>query len=334
MNWNKGYSSKYYMTIVDATTWRDVDRINIISGKISRTESGLRESADVKCRNFDPDGEKWVRLYIDATQSGEIAHTPIFTGLAVSPQTDIDGVITEHPLQVYSVLKPAEDIRLLKGWYAPAEINGAEMVRMLLSVTPAPIRIDGISPTLTKAIVAEQNENNLTMADKILQVINWRIRIEGDGTIVLCPKATEASAIFDAAENDSIEPKLTRKRDWFNCPNVYTASQGDLVAAARDDDPNSPLSTVTRGREVHDGDDSPSLNSNEGIAEYARRKLKEAQAVGISYQYKRRYRPDLTVGDKVRLHYPKQNMDGVFLIKSQSIEIGYSAQTDEEVVGG
>ena len=47
MDWSKGFSATYYMSIVDPVTWRDVDRIEIKGGEISRSESELVESADV-----------------------------------------------------------------------------------------------------------------------------------------------------------------------------------------------------------------------------------------------------------------------------------------------
>lgn len=332
MNWNKGYTAKYYAKEVDVATWRDKGVIQILSGSISRSPDRLRESADVACRNFDSDSEKWIRIYLNTKQAGSTANTPIFTGLAVSPEEDIDGNITEYPLQCYSVLQPAEDVLLDRGWYAPADMNGAELVKRLLSVSPAPIEIIGESKRLSKAIVAEDEESNLSMADKILKAIGWRLRILGDGTIQICEPAKAPTARFDAMENDSIEPKINKKRDWFKCPNVFRAIQGDLTAVARDDDPNSILSTVTRGREVWKQESVSSLNSGESIASYARRRLKEEQNVGISVSYDRRYKPNLLVGDIVELNYPRQGIIGNFKITSQSVELGHSARTSEEVV--
>ena len=46
----------------------------------------------------------------------------------------------------------------------------------------------------------------------------------------------------------------------------------------------------------------------------------------------RRYHPDANVGDLIRLHYPKQGIDGVFQITEQSVDVG-SGKTSEEVNG-
>ena len=72
--------------------------------------------------------------------------------------------------------------------------------------------------------------------------------------------------------------------------------------------------------------------SDELLAEYARRRLKEEQALSTILNYDRRYHPDANVGDLIRLHYPKQGIDGVFQITEQSVDVG-SGRTSEEVNG-
>ena len=332
MDWNSGYSARYYASIVNTETWKDSEPFGFTSGSVSHSDSGLLESADINCREFDYTGEKWIRIYIDARQSGMGAREPIFTGLAVYPEVSIDGSSKEYSLECYSVLKPAEDVLLERGWYAPAKMNGAVLIKRLLSVTPAPVEIKGEAPALSKAIIAEDNETNLSMVWRILTAIGWRLRIRGDGTIVVCPVADEAAYFFDPIKNDSIEPKVSLKRDWFSCPNVLKVTQDDLTAVARDDSPNSPLSTVCRGREVWEVETSVDTNTGESLASYARRRLRECQAIGLSISYDRRFQPDLLVGDIVNLHYPEQGIEGPFRITSQKIELGYNGRTSEEVV--
>ena len=331
MNWASGFTASYYVSVVDPDSWRDIDRIEITSGSITRSNSGLRESADVKCTRYDLRRELWVRIWLDAEQGSGNEHVPLFTGLACSPSTEIDGYSHTYPLECYSVLKPAQDVLLQRGWYAPANASGADLVRTLLSVSPAPIVIDGISPLLKQSIVAEDGESNLSMTDKILTAINWRLRIGGDGEIHVCPKATEISATFDPLENDIIEPQVSLEQDWYECPNVFRAVMNELSTIARDEDPGSFLSTVSRGREVWKEDTKCALNDGETIAEYAMRRLKEEQAYAISASYYRRYMPDVCVTDLVRLHHPAQGIDGVFSVTSQTIDLAYGARVSEKV---
>lgn len=331
MDWNKGFSALYYASVVDPTTWKDIDRFEIVSGSISREDSSLRESADIECVDYDGNKEQWVRIWLNTKQNGASGHVALFTGLATSPDIDINGVLFSNKVQCYSVLKPAEDIVLNNGWYAPAGMTGAEIVRELLSATPAPKIISDDSPVLSQAIIAEKNETCLSMAGKILDAINWRIRITGDGTINICPKANKISATFDSLENDIIEPELTVSADWFSRPNVFMAVSGDVSAIARDDSEDSMLSTVNRGREVWKTESNCDLNDNESVEEYALRRLKEEQAYAYTVSYSRRYNPDILVGDIVQMIYPAQNIQGNFEVTSQDIDLEYGASTSEKV---
>lgn len=330
MEWSKGFAAETYMTIVDPVTWRDVERVEITGGSVSRTGSGLRQSADIDCRDFDPDREHWIRVWLTAAQEGDTAHVALFTGLASVPGTELDGSRKSYPVACYSVLKPAEDVLLQRGWFAGAGLDGAEVVADLLSVTPAPIEIAENAPKLSQSIIAENGENRLTMANKVLDAINWRMIVSGDGTITICPKPMEVSGIF-GMDNDVIEPKVSLTADWFRCPNVFRAISGDQTAEARDDSEDSPLSTVNRGREIWMEESSRALNDGESLEQYAARRLTEEQTVAYSVKYSRRFDPGIHVGDLVRLHYPGAGLMDVYTVQSQSIDLGHGATVSEEV---
>ena len=331
MDWNKGYSATYYMKRIDPATWKDLETINLTGGSIKREASGLRQSADVDCVNYKIELEQWVRIYLDTRQNGAAAHVPLFTGLATSPEDEYSGIIRKNALECYSVLKPADDIYLMRGWYAQAGRHGGDVIKQLLEVIPAPVVIADESPRLEAAIIAEDSETRLTMVDKVLTAINWRLRIDGDGTVYVEPKPIEAVAMFDPIENDVIETELKISADWYSCPNVFMAISEDMTGIARDDSPDSPLSTVNRGREVWMVEDGANLSETESIAQYAQRMLNEAQRIQKTVEYDRRYMPHVGIGDIVRLRYPAQGLDGIFAVDSQSIELGYGARTSEQI---
>lgn len=331
MDWNKGFSARYYMTLVDPVSWRDTERIEIVSGNISRSGGSLMEAADFELTELPP-SDSWIRIYLDARQTGDDAREALFTGILSAPSVSWNGVIKTYRTECYSVLKPAADMLMQRGWYAPAEMNGAELAAKLLSIGTLQVEYEDNAPTLASNIVAEDGESNLTMAHKILDAIGWRIRITGRGEINICPQADSVSQTFDALENDSIELAVTDSHDWFGCPNVFRAVSDDLTAIARDDDEDSPLSTVSRGREIWMEESSANLNENESIAEYAVRRLKEEQSLAREISYTRRFWPDLYIGDIVRIHHPAQNIDADFRINSQRIELTHGGRTAEGAV--
>lgn len=332
MDWSKGYSARYYATIVDRKTWQDLSRFEITGGSVERTDSDLLESADLDCLNYTETNEQWIRVWLDATQEGDYSHTPLFTGLATSPTRNIEGRIERNSIQCYSVLKPAQDVLLSRGWYAPIDINGGVLIRRLLSVCGAPIEIADDAQNLQYAIIAEDGETHLTMAWKIAIAIGWLIRIRGDGTIYVGPSETESKWGFGITEYDILEPQVDVTYDWYDCPNVVRVNSGGYSAVARDDDPESMYSVPTRGREIWYEENDCDLSENQTLAEYAKAKLEELQQTAVTVSYTRRFHPDINVGDIITLHYPLQSLEGNFLVTSQSIELGYGARTSEEVI--
>lgn len=332
MDWSKGFSARYYMTVVDTDTWADSGVIDITEGSINRTNSGLRHSADVTCIDYDRSAERWVRIWLDARQGGEAYHGALFTGIACSPNREINGTVETNKLQCYSVLKPAEDVLMPRGWYAAAGTNGGNLVRSLLKScgVPAPIIVDDDSPNLSYSVIAEDGETYLSMAEYVLSSINWRMTIDGDGTIYILPGADSLSGSFSSLTNDSIELSLNVNHDWFSCPNVFRAISGDTVALAVDNSEDSPLSVINRGREIWVEESNCSPYYGESLESYAQRRLEEEQAIYYNISYSRRFDPDINVSDLINLNYPEHDISGIFYVISQTINLGYGATVSEE----
>lgn len=331
MNWANGFRATYYMTIVDRDTWKDTEKVEITGGSVSKSDSNLIESADVDCVNYDK-GEQWIRLWLDARQEGsDASHIALFTGLATSPAVSINGLLKQNSLECYSVLKPADDVPLLKGYFVGSGANVPLLIQNeLLKDSPAPVQIDGEAPPLAKTIIAESNESKLSLATKLLTAINWRFRISGDGVIHLVPKNNTAVVSLDALDNDVVEPQINAEQDWYRCPNVFQAIIDGASYTARDDDPNSVLSTVSRGREIWATESNPTLNSGETATQYVKRRLKEEQTAIMKVSYNRRFYPDVTVGDCVGMNYPAQGITGTFRISSSSFNLSYGATVSED----
>lgn len=334
MDWRKGYTSKYYLAVVDPATWQDVARLDILkAGTIDRSLDYLMESCNLDLIEMPFSGETWIRLYLEANQErGGTITVPLFTGLVSVPSRELNGFHISYSVDCYSVLKVADDILMQRGSYIPAEVDGPRAVQRLLSIGPAPVVIDGADeyPKLTNAIIAENGETNLTMAMAILMTIGWRLRIDGDGTVHICPYPDSYSSSFGASGNDVVEMQVSDDYDWFSCPNVLRVIYGDLTEVARDDDPESPLSTVSRGREIWMEETPSAISSYESLIHYANRRLRELQSPARSIKYDRRFDPDVYVGDKIYMNYPQFGLSGEFKITSQRITLGHNAKTSEE----
>lgn len=333
MDWSKGYSSATYLAVIDPVTWREIDRIEILDGSITKKDSDLMESASATCRDAYQNKEQWVRFVMDVRQNGSSAHVALFTGLATSPDRTINGKFKTDEVECYSVLKPADDIMLPTGYYAPVGFPVPDLVEQLLETIPAPIVKSTKTVSLSSSIVAERKETNLSMAQKVLKAVNWHLRIEGDGTVNIEPVSRKVVAEFNSIDADCIEKVVKMSYDWYSCPNVFRATQGNVSAVARDTDPDSLFSTRSRKREIWMADDNCKLGDGESVAEYAARRLEEEQAAVYKMEYTRRFHPDVLIGDRVRINYPDYDMTGIFKVVKQSIDLGFGARTKEEVHG-
>jgi hypothetical protein len=339
INWSRGVVARYYATIVDPKTWKNVSEVNIIGGSIKYSSSGERASADIDCRSFDHDNEYWVRIYLEARQGSDAELIPLFTGVASVPDISYHGRTESSKLQCYSALSIADKIYLPLGWYVRKDSNGANIIRDLLKDSvPSPIVIDDIpndepQPIIDQNIIAENSETVLSMVDRILNIIKWRLILDGDGTIHIAPYSDSIIATFDYRENDIFEMDVSISNNWYDVPNVYRAVGSGISSIARDEDPNSRFSIPNRGREIWVSEDNCVLASGEKIGDYAIRKLKEAQNIYKTLDYNRRFDPNVRVTDIVRINYLEQNISGLFMVKSQSLSIGYGGTVSEQAEG-
>lgn len=331
VDFSNGFSATYYAARVNPQTWADAGEINIIAGSIAKNaDSDLVESADITI-DEEIGTEEWIRVYMIAEQGGALERVPLFTGIVSSPTRNIDGNTEERKLDCYSVLKVAADVLLPMGWFAPARTNGGELIRMLLEDLPGPVELDEGSPVILSSFVAGSKDTKLSIAQEIAKAINWQIKVNGDGSVRICPKPLTISGTFDNIENDIIETSVTDDQDIFSVPNILRVTLNGSAATARDDDPDSIYSTVNRGREIWQQEDAK-LAAGESLGEYAARRLKELQNPSRKLDYTRRFQPDVDVNDLVSIIYPKQNIGDVFRVKSQTITLSYGAKVKEEVI--
>lgn len=331
MNWGQGYSASYYLTIVDPNTWIDTTQVEITGGSIKRSDGDLIESADIDTVDYLLDNERIIRVWLDARQNGGLSHTPLFTGYAASPNQSRTGTLVNTSISCYSVLKPAQDVLLPHGWYAPVDTNGEDLVKQLLKVCKAPVRVECLPKRLSEPIIAESGESNLSMTWLIMNALGWTIRINGLGEITVTEYSSYSKENFGINMNDVLEQEVSIEYDWYECPNVFRATANGYSAIVKDESDASPFSISSRGREIWAEEEDCDLAEGDDLTSYAAKRLKELQSVVKKVSYDRRFFPDLTIGDVVVLDYPEQALTGEYEIISQTITLGPNAKTSEEV---
>ncbi len=127
--------------------------------------------------------------------------------------------------------------------------------------------------------------------------------------------------------------------DLYGVPNVvevvYSGDSGMWYSRVVNDDPNSPVSTISRGREIIYRDTNPSITgeaSQAQIDEYAERLLKNVSSLTYTLTYSHGYCP-VRIRDGVRMDYERSNITDVKAkVISQTINCTPECKVSETAV--
>ena len=127
--------------------------------------------------------------------------------------------------------------------------------------------------------------------------------------------------------------------DLYGIPNVvevvYSKNSDHYYAKVVNDDPNSPTSTINRGREIVYRDTNPSMSgepNNIIIQERAKQLLRNLSTIDYTVSYTHGYCP-VRVGDCVRLNYSRAGITNVKAkVISQSIKCEPGTPVTEKAV--
>ena len=173
--------------------------------------------------------------------------------------------------------------------------------------------------------------------------IEGKIYLDEEGKILFAPiqKLEQLKPVWTFNDDNSsiLYPDINLEHDLYGIPNVVevVCSTGTEMHTARvvNDDPNSPTSTINRGREILYRETDPNIQgipSIEQINEYAETLLEELSSVEYQVSYKHGYCP-VRVGDCVRLNYEKADLKDVKAkVISQTINCETSCSVDETAV--
>lgn len=330
MDWGRSYSASWRVFRVNRQTWADAEQITDVDTiRITKTADGdLLESGDM-----DTSGElanDYYRIVMTAEQDGDVARVDVATLLF-----EVTGGEHNYGTQTLSaagnsVLYPASTTTVLTGAYAPAGVDGADYAgRMLRSAINAPVAVEG-SFTLVDNVVHEIGCTVLDAVWSVLEAGGFVMQIDGRGVVHILPKPTEPALILDSNNLRLLEPGISYTADSSEVPNRYIVVLDANRTVAVNDDPNSPISTVSRGYFVDEVDDSPVLVNGETLSGYAARKLREASHIEEEWKYKREYAPGVLPYSIVRASI--DGAEGDLRVDSQTLTCDHGISIEETAV--
>lgn len=343
-DWTKSMQQSFEYHIVDPGTWRDVTKLNNVKSATITRDSQVETLGSATIDITESVGESYVRIYLITNQEGVEEKFPLGTFLVQTPSSNYNGKIRNVSMDAYTPLlelkesPPPIGYSLLKGdnIMKKAYLLCREHAR-------APVVETDCDTTLHYDFVADPNDTWITFLRDLISNAKYTFSMDELGRILFAPKQDTASLqpvwTYDDNNSSILYPDLDMDHDLYGVPNVievvYSNGGDNLYARVVNNDPNSPISTVNRGREIIHRVTNPDLVGNptqRQIQEYAEQLLRDMSSLEYTISYSHGYCP-VRVGDCVRLNYTKAGLANVKAkVISQSIDCRPGCKVSETAV--
>ena len=343
-NWFDSMRQTFEYYLVDPITWKDTKQLNNVkSCTIDRDyETATLGSATIDVT--ESTGECYVRVYLITIQNGVRERHPLGTFLVQTPSTSFDGKIKDISLDVYTPLlelrenPPPIGYSILKG-----ENIMDWAYRLVREKARAHVVKASSDEILYYDFVANADDTWLTYLTDLIANAKFEFGLDELSRILFLPKQDTASlqpvVTFDDGNSSILYPDFSMSHDLYGIPNVveviYSSDKANYYSRIVNDDPNSPISTVNRGREITHRVTNPELSgipAQGQIDEYAKQLLRELSTLEYTVTYKHGYYP-VRLGDCVRLNYERAEIKNVKAkVISQSIKCEPGCPVTEKAV--
>lgn len=332
IDWLSSMKQTYEYYVVDPNTWKDTKRIdNVVACTVNRdsnAETLGSASIDIK----ESVGESYIRVYLIATQNRYTEKVPLGTFLVQTPSSGFNGKVRNVTMDAYTPLIELKDNPPPIGYYIPKGDNVMDSAyRSIRENARAPVVKPSSSKTMETDFVADTSDTWLSYHTDLIASADYVFDLDGHGRIMFAPKQDLKSMqpvwTYNDDNSSILYPELTMDHDLYGIPNVvevvYSNGRYYEYARAVNDDPNSPTSTVSRGREIKKvitDPDLPGVPTEKQIKDYAERTLSELSSIEYTVTYTHGYCP-VRLGDCVQLNYTRAGLKNIKgKVISQSIQ--------------
>lgn len=344
VDWLSSMQQTFEYYIVDPATWKDAKKIdNVKSCSIIRdSDTGTLGSASINIT--ESVGECYVRIYLITIQNGTKERHPLGTFLVQTPSTSFDGKVRNLSMDAYTPLLELKETKPPLGYSVMKGTNIMTIARQLTQEnTRAPVVPASCDTNLFSDFVAETDDSWLTFLTDLLLNAKYSYDLDEMGRILFAPEQDTASLqpvwTYNDDNSSILYPSLNMDHDLYGIPNVveviYSHGNGYYYSRVVNDDPNSPTSTVNRGREIIYRVSDPDLigdPTENQIDEYANRLLRELSSLEYTITYTHGYCP-VRVGDCVRFNYSRADLKNVKAkVISQTIKCEPGCPVTEKAV--
>ena len=344
IDWSKSMQQTFEYYVVDPITWKDTKQINNVkSSSINRDlSSDTLGSATIDVT--ESVGECYIRIYLVIIQNGEDYKCPLGTYLVQTPSSDYNGRIRSVSMDAYTPLLELKEDLPPVGYFIEKDSNVMSTAyNICREHLRAPVVKAICDTNLYYDFVANTNDTWLSFLKDFITNAKYEFSIDELGRIMFAPKQDIESLqplwTYNDDNSSILYPDISMDHDIYGIPNVvevvYSKDNEHYYAKIVNDDPNSPTSTVNRGRNIVYRVTDPSIigdPSQDRIQEYAKSLLKELSSIEYKIKYTHGYCP-VRVGDCIRLNYKRSGLTNIKAkVISQSIKCEPGCPVEETAV--
>lgn len=343
-DWASTAQRTYEFYTVDPGTWQDVELLDTVTSCSISWDASAETLGSASFAITESVGEAYIRVYMITVQNGVREKRPMGTFLLQTPSSKFDGRIRDVTVDAYTPLLELKESPPPIGYYLEKGSNIMEKAYMIVKEhARAPVVRVECDKTLPHDFVANTDDTWLSFLIDLITLAEYELELDETGRILFAPKqeidALQPVWIYTDDNSSILYPDLTMDHDIYGVPNVvevvYSGDDGVFTARVVNDDPNSPVSTVSRGREIIHRDTNPSISGTPtqgAIEEYADKLLKSASTLSYTLSYSHGFCP-VRLRDGVRLDYERSGITGVNAkIISQTINCTPECKVSETAV--
>lgn len=343
-DWTSTMQQTFEYYVVDPGTWKDKKKIDtVISSNISRDlEAETLGSASITIA--ESLGECYIRIYLVTIQNGIRERHPLGTYMVQTPSYSFDGKIRNITMDAYTPLIELKEKHPPLGYSMVKEENIMERAYAIMrEQMRAPVVYTSKDTKLYANFIANLDDTWITFIRDLIANADMRLELDELGRVLFAP-VQELAALqpvwtFDTKNSSILYPSFNIEHDLYGIPNeveiIYSNGTTSSSIKVVNDDPNSPVSTVNRGRRITHRISNPDVvgkPSEAELKEYATRKLKELSSIEYTVSYTHGYCP-VRIGDCVRLNYEAAGLRNVKAkIISQTIDCVPGCPVTEKAV--
>ena len=331
-NWAESMTQTFEYYTVDPGTWKDVKMLNNVKSSSIDRESDSETLGSATIDVTESLGECYIRIYLITIQNGIREKHPLGTFLVQTPSSSFNGKVRDVSMDAYTPLLELKESPPPLGY---SILKGGNIMTRAYELSQENARAPVVKATNAKTLsydfVADTEDTWLSFLRDLIANANYSFDLDELGRILFAPRQDTASLqpvwTYDDGNSSILYPDLTIDHDLYGIPNVveviYSNGPDSYYARVVNDDPNSPVSTISRGREIVYRVTDPELAgdpTDAQIKEYANKVLRELSTLEYTISYSHGYCP-VRVGDCVRLNYSRAGLMNVKAkVISQSIK--------------